>query len=357
MADSYGLLPLPPSAPATGVAVTDPALSLVGSYFQAILNTHAQAAWNAVCPPISGLAVQSGGTNEVPVCKSVFTHDPDEEAFNERDLPALYLWRSQGEQPTWQAEDYRITPDTWTALWIVAPAQQASRRIRRPFWNGIYKLLDRAIEAQRDPAFFWADDTDPLAPTVDAVADAIKLSFSAPLVDTTYSGASLDGTTGARLFATPQVPTVGVAGSASTCTVVFTGLGADGEPRTSRVELGPSIRFNSGDWTLTQVTSVEVPAQPAGVTLTIGLLGWAGLGTNVVVAGVFHRLELIRWAQRIVTIKMGDNSPPRSYEALELSLRVEERWVRDHGDDAPSAAIQFTATSDNSEVLSSAVFP
>ncbi len=356
MADAYGAIALPLAAPGDDEAATDPGLSLIGNYFAAVLNARAQTAWSVVDPPITGLATAAGPV-VIPVVKTVYTHDPNEVVFNERDLPGLFLWRSGGAKPEWIAEDYRTTNDTVTCLWIFAPAQQQSRRIRRPFWNGVYKLLDRAIEAQRDPAFAVEDDPDPLAATVAAAPTAIKLSFDAPLADTDYTGASLDGATGHAAFATHQLPTVTVSGEDGAGTVLFTGLGADGEERTSRVDLGAAATY-SGDWSLTQVTSVSIPAQQAGVTLTLGLGGAVGLGSNVVTLGAFQRIEVEKWAPRIVALVMGeDKSASRSYESLEISLRVEERWIRDEGTSGYGAALQFTHSGDNADPLATAILP
>lgn len=145
----YGGVPIPAVAPAPGFAVTDRALSVIGLYLQAFLNAYAAVPWEAV----SHL--------DKPV-KTVFTHDPRKRWFNERDLPALYLYRIGG-APERFASDYRILRDKVMALWVFSVAKAETQHLRDPFVAGVVKLIDDAIERTRDPSFLLAGDPDPSA--------------------------------------------------------------------------------------------------------------------------------------------------------------------------------------------------
>jgi len=80
-----------------------------------------------------------------------------------------------------------------------------------------------------------------------------------------------------------------------------------------------------------------VSALVTGATLSFGLFGADGLGTNILVLGSFLVFEIARWRQFRWTLKMGDTSPQRTYpHAVEITLNVQERWIRDISTSAPS---------------------
>lgn len=365
MGNSYGATDIPIQAPAQGEEITDPAISLIANYLAAILNTYATTAWQVVSPIITGLVTAPNLVT--PVVRKVFGHNPEEEDFNERDLPALYLWRGpKGAQPFWLAEDWRISPDTWTMLWLFRPATQQGRRLRQSFINGIAKLVDAFIETQRDPVYVAPVDVDPTAVGADpkaastaAVPSAIKLQIASSTSPQSYTGAALDGPTGALPFVPAQLPTVLVTGSGGSGTVTFTGLGEDGTARTSRVDLSGTGTF-TGDFALSRVDEIDVSAQvDTAAALTFGLAGWVGLGSEVFVLGKFVSIEVTGWSEKIVVITMSDGSKPRSYEGIEITFKVEERWIRDITTDATpddAAQSQFTDTPNNAYVRETALF-
>jgi hypothetical protein len=98
-----------------------------------------------------------------PIVREYFTHDPEEAVFNEKHLPALFLFRQPGGEPEWLAADYRIDTTNVTVLWVFPLAAQEKVRARSPMVNAIRKSIDAAIERGRHPSWVDADDPDTTA--------------------------------------------------------------------------------------------------------------------------------------------------------------------------------------------------
>lgn len=134
---------------------TDGALDYFGAYLQAYLNSYTPIAFHSAFPGVQPVA-------------TVYTHDPRKFAFNERDLPALYLFREKSlERPTDIGQDYRINYDNVVLLWVfptVSRGPQETARVRYPWASGLVKAIDHAIERMRDPCYVAPGDTDPTAP-------------------------------------------------------------------------------------------------------------------------------------------------------------------------------------------------
>ena len=340
--DQYGGLPIPLLAPTSGAEVADPSVTIVANFLATVLNARAQVAYSAVVPPVAGLVTRPTPLAN-PVVRRVLTHDPEEEEFQESDLPAVYCWRKQGDRPYWLAEDYRVSEDEFVFLYVFQPAPQATRTLVQSFVNAVTKVVDRAIEQQRDPAYVAPGDPDPTAATTPPAQTAVKLPVSTATSDQTYSGAALDGSVGGAAFQPPQLPTVTVTGVAGQGVVEFTGVGADGNLRVSRVTLSGVGTF-SGDFHLTQINEIAVPAQRAGGTLAFGLYGFVGLGTQVLILGdvrvanvagqqnpvsALMRLEVAKWRQYRWRREMAGASPTRGYpHTVEITLSTQERWFR-----------------------------
>jgi hypothetical protein len=152
--DHWGALPLPAVAPATGAAPGDPALTYLLGFLKAFLQDDANltAAWT-----IAGVAPSQ------PIVNRAFAHDPNEGAFNEASLPALYGWRSEMQAPEQLADDVRTRASTITLLWVFPMATQANQAVRRPIFNAIAHAVDLAVERGRTPSFVVPGDTDPNA--------------------------------------------------------------------------------------------------------------------------------------------------------------------------------------------------
>ncbi len=329
MADTYGALEVPVQVPVGTDAVADPAQTRVAEYLQTFLNTYAQTAFDRLgYVPVKSV--------QVPVVRTIWTHDPADYVFSEAHLPALYVTRTGGKRPEWRAEDYRIIEDTWQIQWIFPPAPQANQRSRDSFTNAIVKLIDIAIEKVRDPCWSWVLDPDEKAASVIADADAIKLAVASSTSVATYTGAALDGIVGASAISPARNPTVTVGGTAASIldgsVVTVTGLGSDDDatPRTSLVTLSATAGTYTGDWMLSSITSIDVPAQlGAGATLTFGLDAYAGRGTSILNATGLMDIEVASWSDKMIALKMAHGADPRVYDAVEIKLSTEEHWVQD----------------------------
>ncbi len=152
MADRFGAISLPATAAPAGQPDGDPALFYIGEYLKAYINAKLTTAWQAVAP------------TQQPI-KSVFYDSPSAGGeFNERDLPALYIFR--GDTVTDQiAEDWNVESTNVTVQWVFSPMDQAKLSKRRPFSNAVDKAVKVAIERGRDPTYVISGDPDPKAPT------------------------------------------------------------------------------------------------------------------------------------------------------------------------------------------------
>jgi hypothetical protein len=153
-ATNYGGMDLPVPSPATGAAVSDPALDKLLAFLKATINARAATAWNVV-------ATQPGGA--MPVV-GTFAHDPKDFVFNDKRLPALFLFREDA--TTEQiADDYEIARTNLTLLWVPPDGNPEALARRSPFVNAIDKVVSAAMSLARDPSWVDAGDTDPLAAT------------------------------------------------------------------------------------------------------------------------------------------------------------------------------------------------
>lgn len=147
MADQFGALEFPAQAPnlAAGDSVTDPRLDKLGGFLQAVLNADVGLAWNVVSP----------GKKFV---EQMFTNDPADSTFNERDLPSLFVYdaRSTSNQ---MADDLVEDVSQVTVLWVPQNVDQARRSLRSTGVNGLKKSVERAFYLGRHPA--WVDPGDP----------------------------------------------------------------------------------------------------------------------------------------------------------------------------------------------------
>lgn len=148
MADTFGgiQLPVPVGQPAG-----DPAMGYLGNYLAAFLNAKLATAWAAVAPTL------------VPVRK-VFLHNPIDGEFNEADLPALFLYRTEIQGEVW-ADEWNVQKSTLVAQWVFPNAISYEQARRAPFVNAVAKGLHVAIEYGRDPSYVIPGDTEAIAGT------------------------------------------------------------------------------------------------------------------------------------------------------------------------------------------------
>ena len=138
------------------VPVPDPCIGLILDFLATWLNTDemATAAW----APLAGAA------GAVPVLR-VFAHDPEDVVFDEKHLPALYLWRDSATH-SYRGDDWEDDTTELKMLWVYPLAQQSNQRVRQPYANVITKLIDAGIERGRTPSWVQPGDTDPNASTL-----------------------------------------------------------------------------------------------------------------------------------------------------------------------------------------------
>ena len=153
MSDTFGALSIPLVTPAAGETAGDPLLGVTLSFFAAVLNANAPAAWRAVYKDVPNAAV----------VKKVFTQDPQKADFNNASLPVLYLFRESVEDPERLADDWLIQRSILRLYWFPPVAIIEKREMRASMSNGIAKTLIHAVERTRDPAWKVVGDTDPRA--------------------------------------------------------------------------------------------------------------------------------------------------------------------------------------------------
>lgn len=339
MPDLYGSLPLPIPAPADPAveAVADPALDVWAAYFKAYVNAHGTASWAACFPRRKGTQANPG--DQVPPIRTTFTHQPTDETiapFNESDLPALYLYRAAGPAPKYEGIDRRVARDAVTFLWVFPTGAQAAERIRVPYVNGLVKMVDRAIEAGRDPVYVHPLDPSPSARSLSLEPAAVRLGAATSTSAQIYQGAALDGAVGGQAFQAPRAfvvscsgdPTAFVDGSA----VRATGLDVLGRVVSRDVVISttgvPGV-FSS-DHAFLRIDRIEVPPQASGSgVVSFGLGPYRGEGSAVLnFAG--QGMSMGRWQAQPIAIPMSE-SRSRYYDALQITLEMYELFVEDLG--------------------------
>jgi hypothetical protein len=165
--DHFGALRFPAQIPGPKDSVHDPALDCIAAYLSACLNDQLGASWQAVNP----------GRKFV---ESFTTNGPGDE-FNERLLPALFVWRSGSiDEPA--TDDWLETVTDVSVTWVPQNAVQAKRGIRSTGVNGFHKVVSRALALGRSPAWVDPSDTDPTSKTLGSVLITRAELFRWPFV-------------------------------------------------------------------------------------------------------------------------------------------------------------------------------
>jgi hypothetical protein len=334
---TYGAITIPVTAPTdpSTEATGDPALDVWAAYLKAYINAYGEAAWAKAFP-------RSNDAGQVPPVKTTFTHQPTDETiapFNEKYLPALYVYRASGAANSWEATDWRVSMDTITLLWIFPTGTQPAERIRVPYVNAITKLIDAAIESDRDPVYVHPNDTDPTAASLVADPNAVKLILASSTTAQSYSGAALDGAVGDSAFVQPRKATITIDGDSAAfvdgSVVTVTGKNVLGVDFTDTITISTATfpATLSTTYSFLQVTQIDVDAQ-ADVTGTIefGLSAYQGRGSMVLNFAPCGIKRAGNWTAKPITIPIqGANgvTVQRSYDAVECPLETYEPWVRD----------------------------
>lgn len=165
MADTFGGLTIAPvPTPGAGDVLSDPALDIVGDYLKAVINDRLGTAWNAVVPGLNG-------NDEDPV-RFVFKHDPQSGEFNQKHLPALYIWRADIKNEV-LADEWECQRTMLRMLWVLPSVPQRKLVTRAPILRGFAAVVDAAIRNTRDAAYVMAGDSDPTAATRGSVVQTV----------------------------------------------------------------------------------------------------------------------------------------------------------------------------------------
>lgn len=355
MADTFGLLQLP--ALVTEPA-GDPALAKIGSFLAAIINANASAAWLAVRP-------RAAAGQQPPVRNVVVGHDPTQLDFNESLLPALFIWRPGGTNEWW-AEDFLMDNASLRAMWILPPDAQEKQKLRLPILNAIAKACTGAIDDNRHPAWFDADDTDLDAPTYAAAPTAFLLPVATSTSPQVYSGAGLTGALGASAL-TPRrgltITTTAAAG-AYAGPIVATWIDWLGQTQTSSypLALNGGETVNIGD-ELKQLVSLSVPAQHSTAgSISAGTPLRQGLGSQILDIASLERLNVQSWSVTTFKIQVVDGdqrvTDQKSYYALDMRIESREQRVREDSALAyPNTRIDVAIQRSDKSVIENASFP
>ena len=289
MSDTFGALALPVAG--TGEprseAIGDPCLDVLASFFKAVINASAGAAWAVLQPKTSVLAANKA-----------FTHNPEERALNARDLPALYLYRAPGEYED-TSIGYHAHTGALVLRWIYPRAPQEEQRQRDPFANAVAKVIAAAIRAGRHSS--WVVDSD-----LEDV-DAIRLAAPTATLPQVLTTADMNGVIGAGTVhaARPVIVTTSAAPGAYNTSepIRVTMLLEDGREFVESLYItnpngGESI---TGIWNASRTTLIEVPGQALTTgTLTFGYADSpeADLGSLVSRYAGLSKLTLRRGAER-----------------------------------------------------------
>ena len=153
MAHKVGALLLPVPPPGFGptrpdeqnTSALDPALSVLGAFFKALIEHYCGPAWRSIAPG-------------EPIVKTlVVGHDPTAWDFVGEETPTLAVWREDENQPTkLDGHAQRSTPVH--LLWILPPADDQKMAARAPFFNILSAALLQAFENERDPCWVRRGD-------------------------------------------------------------------------------------------------------------------------------------------------------------------------------------------------------
>lgn len=317
MSDRFGALELP--IPAGGLAVR---LGVLLDFARAVLVAQAQTAWADIAPR---------EPNEIVA--ATFREDPRRCVFVERsDLPALFAFEPKGSfDPTEAMGDgYDRSTSTISLWWLFPPADKESKRPLDKLPAEAARVLRSALRDARHPAYVHDDDA--------AAPEAVRLVAVAPAVDTTYSGAALDGDVGAGDWPTPgRVLLSKSAGAWDTAApVVVTVRLADGTDHAEEIFFTSATDAEAveGAWIGERVVSVAVQGQVTTATLAIGsaLSPAAEHGSSVRERMGVHRLALVSWTRENLTIEVREGAKPQRFDGVLFEVQIEE--TRDRTADA-----------------------
>lgn len=306
MGDHFGAMTLPATA-----GQLDPALGTLLSFARAVLLASVQPGWGDLDPR--------------QIVHTTGAYDPRRGAIVDDKLPGLFAFRSRGDF-TDLAQGLVEHEGAITIAWIFPPGRVERRELQDAVVVALAKALAVALSDGRHPAWTHPDD--------EADPDAIRLPAAAPTVDTTYSGAALDGAVGAGPFAEPRRLrlTTTLGNWDTTKPIVVTAPLPDGTEWTEEILLTSPTGPEEIDttWTYAGATEFFVPEQPSSAgTLAVGLATangseWGSLIKDKLGATF---LQCDGWRREPIELRSANGTAQR-YEAVTVAVQVQERRER-----------------------------
>ncbi len=312
MTDHFGKLYLP--VPAGDMA---PKLGVLLAFSKAVLIAQVQTAFAEAAP-----------VEPREIVHATFAEDPRRCVFSEvRDLPALFAFEPKGEfDPGPIGDGFNRAQGKISLWWLFPPSDKERKRPMDKAPAAMARALSAALRDGRHPSYVHASDA--------AVPGAVRLAAAAPTVDTTYSGAGLDGAVGSAVWTTPgRVLLTKTAGDWDTSQPVsIVATLPDGTTHAEDLYFTSATDAETveGAWIISAVISAFVPAQPSAVaTLAIGqaLAPSADLGSSVQEHTGTHRLALTAWERRDCIIERKDLAALK-FDGVHFEISYEETRSR-----------------------------
>ena len=184
-----------------------------------------------------------------------------------RSTPALFLYRASGAANSWEATDLRVAMDTITLLWVFLTGAHNWLNESVFRWSTRSKLIDAAVEADRDPSYVHPATRTPRRQAIAADTDSIKTSVATSTSPVSYSGGALNGVIGGAASLQPRAFTVSLSGNVGAfidgSVVTVTGQNVLGQSFTDTIVIstGTFPVTLSTTYSFLQITQVDVDAQ------------------------------------------------------------------------------------------------
>lgn len=328
MSDTFGGITIPV---ATTTPAGDPTIGKIASFLQAAINADCGAAFDA-------MKVTAEMATEFPVVTTL-TVDPRRYAFEDGDLPALFVWREE-DKHDWTDADVRADTCTVNVTYMFPHDPYSQVVGRMPFANAIAKCVDNAITNGVHPAWLDTGDTTPYAATITEDLDSIKAAIATSLAPQTYAAGDLNGVVGAATMNPRREPTITTTASAGTYVgpAVLTYVNWHDETKTASFALnangGQTLRLGVD---VKSVTSWALPAQSnVNGTFTFGTSASAssGRGSFLRARAGLQEIELMSSRREQVNVEVlgGDDNDrlvPRKYDVVEMKVRIVEELLAD----------------------------
>ncbi len=330
MSDTFGGITIP-----VGVTTPagDPMLGKIGAFIQAVANNYVATAYDAT-------KMGAGMPTEQPIATVFAGVEPERYTFDDRQLPALFVYRKRLEfaQRTQDDED---SSGEVLALLIFPHDDYSHIQKRLSIWNAIARVIAAAFTSGLHPSWVDPDDATPGAASVLESANAIKLSVATSTSAQSYSGAALNGSVGAALMTPRREPTITTSFSAGTYVgpAVCTYLDWADRTKSKSVALasdgGETLGIGED---VKQVISWSLPAQSnTSGSFQFGTNAVVGVGSDLLSQAAIKSVHLVsaELVKHNVEVLSGDDDSKfeiRKYDAIDMRLAVIEDLTVDTSD-------------------------